>query len=125
MFPIQPVENRALLTFGRCQPINGGVFYSTFTSVVRCMKSFTVLHKGIQESFECWGEGLHYMCGVDRTETVCLLIVGVNCLWGRYSTSDLLRGSIGSMVHVVKAKSIRIFWLNALLKASVCHPVKG
>lgn len=113
------------MTFGHCQPINGGVFYSTFTSVVRCMKSFAVLHKGIQESFECWGEGLHYMCGVDRTETVCLLIVGVNCLWGRYSTSDLLRGSIGSMVHVVKAKSIRIFRLNALLKASVCHPVKG
>lgn len=50
---------------------------------------------------------------------------GVNCLWERYSTNDLLRGSTGSMVHVAKAKSIRIFLLNALFKASACHPIKG
>lgn len=68
-----------------------------------------------------------YMCGVDSTETVCLLIVGVNCLWGEilYSTGDSLRCSVGTMVHVCMVKSIRIFLLNALPKASACHPLKG
>lgn len=121
MCPIQPAENAALLTFGCCQPINEGIFCSASTTVARCMKSLNLLHEVIQESFEWWGEGLHfvYVHVVQRIETVCLFMAGVNCLSGRYSMSDLLRGSIGS-IH-----SIRIYSFNASLKACVCHPITG
>lgn len=69
------------------------------------------------------GEGF---CTINvRRETVFAHCGGKLLVGGDIAQSDLLRGSIGSVVHVVKAKSIRIFCLNASLKASVCHPVKG
>lgn len=75
-----------LLNFGCRQPINDGIFCFAFTTVARCMKSLTLLHEAIQESFEWWGEGLHpvYVHLVQWIEIVLLFMAGVRCLSGRY-----------------------------------------
>lgn len=45
MWPIQPAENAALLTFGCCQLINEGIFCSVSTTVAGRVKSLTLLHE--------------------------------------------------------------------------------
>lgn len=86
------------------QPVNDGIFCCASTTFARRSKEPHNTRWGHPGELRVVGRGFALcVCACDAEGlSRCLFIALANCLYGRFSMNDLLRGSAGSTAHAVR-----------------------